>query len=378
MEIKQVPTTEIIPYEKNAKLHPDEQVEWIANSIREFGFKQPLVLDKDNVIVIGHGRLLAAKKLGMETVPCVYANDLNEEQIKALRLADNKTNESLWDFDLLTSELDEIALIDMSDFGFLEDIEFDEEPLEIEEDEQPEEVKTRCNLGDIWQLGDHRLVCGDSTDISVIDRLMDGVKADMVFTDSPYGINAVGDNGEVGADFGIAKKGKYKKIIADDTTETAQQAYDIYSQLCDKMILWGGNYFLDFLPASDGWLIWDKRGESGIRNTFADGEMAWCSFHTPVRIYHQLWNGMIREGEHEKRVHPTQKPIRMLSEILQDFTNEGDIILDVFGGSGSTLIACEQLNRKCYMVELDPHYCDVIIQRWENFTGQEALKIDGN
>lgn len=378
MEIKQVPTTEIIPYEKNAKLHPDEQVEWIANSIREFGFKQPLVLDKDNVIVIGHGRLLAAKKLGMETVPCVYANDLNEEQIKALRLADNKTNESLWDFDLLTSELDEIALIDMSDFGFLEDIEFDEEPLEIEEDEQPEEVKTRCNLGDIWQLGDHRLVCGDSTDISVIDRLMDGVKADMVFTDSPYGINAVGDNGEVGADFGIEKKGKYKKIIADDTTETAQQAYDIYSQLCDKMILWGGNYFLDFLPASDGWLIWDKRGESGIRNTFADGEMAWCSFHTPVRIYHQLWNGMIREGEHEKRVHPTQKPIRMLSEILQDFTNEGDIILDVFGGSGSTLIACEQLNRKCYMVELDPHYCDVIIQRWENFTGQEALKIDGN
>jgi len=164
---------------------------------------------------------------------------------------------------------------------------------------------------------------------------MDGVKADMVFTDSPYGINAVGDNGEVGADFGIAKKGKYKKIIADDTTETAQQAYDIYSQLCDKMILWGGNYFLDFLPASDGWLIWDKRGESGIRNTFADGEMAWCSFHTPVRIYHQLWSG-----------------------------------------SGSTLIACEQKGRTCYMAELSPEYVDVIIARWEKLTGNKAVLLN--
>lgn len=224
--------------------------------------------------------------------------------------------------------------------------------------------------------GGHRLICGDSTDITVIDRLMDGVKADMVMTDAPYGINAVGDNGEVGANFGVAQKGKYAKIIADDTTETAQKAYDILSQICDKLILWGGNYFLDFLPSSDGWLIWDKRGESGIRNTFADGEMAWCSFHTPVRIYHQLWNGMIREGEHEKRVHPTQKPIRMLSEILQDFTSENDVILDGFGGSGSTLIACEQLNRKCFMCELDPGYVDVIINRWEQFTGQKATKID--
>lgn len=373
MEVRNISVKDLIPYDRNTKKHDKTQINNVAESIKQYGFVQPIVIDKDNVVVIGHCRLLAAKQLKMKEVPCVCVEDLTEEQVKALRIVDNKSNESEWDFDILP---DELAELDLSDFDFDFGIEDDAEETEIVEDEAPEApAEPKAKLGDLWQLGSHRLICGDSTDVAVIDRLMDGVKADMVFTDSPYGINAVGDNGEVGADFGIAKKGKYKKIIADDTTETAQQAYDIYSQLCDKMILWGGNYFLDFLPPSDGWLIWDKRGESGIRNTFADGEMAWCSFHTPVRIYHQLWNGMIREGEHEKRVHPTQKPIRMLSEILQDFTNEGDIILDVFGGSGSTLIACEQTGRTCYMAELSPEYVDVIIARYEKLTGNKAVLL---
>ena len=373
MNIESRLLADIVPYAKNAKKHDNRQINNVAESIKQYGFVQPIVIDRDGVIVIGHCRALAAKKLGMEEVPCVCVEDLTDEQVKALRIVDNKSNESPWDFDILP---DELADIDLSDFDFDFGIEDEEEETEIVEDEEPEPpAEPKAKLGDLWQLGSHRLICGDSTDVAVIDRLMDGKKADMVFTDSPYGINAVGDNGQVGADFGIAKKGKYKKIIADDTTETAQQAYDIYSQLCDKMILWGGNYFLDFLPPSDGWLIWDKRGESGIRNTFADGEMAWCSFHTPVRIYHQLWNGMIREGEREKRVHPTQKPIRMLSEILQDFTDDGDIILDVFGGSGSTLIACEQTGRTCYMAELSPEYVDVIIARYEKLTGNKAVLL---
>ena len=373
MNLIDIDINKLIPYANNPRKN-DGAVDPVANSIREFGFKVPIVIDKENNVVCGHTRLKAAKKLGLKTVPCVIADDLNDEQIKAFRLADNKVGElAEWDFDLLSDELDGIFDIDMSDFGF--ELNLDEnEPQEIEEDEVPEEVETRCKLGDIWQLGKHKLICGDSTDPAVIDRLMDGVKADMVFTDSPYGVNIVNDKGKVGAD-NLAKNGVYAPVIGDDTTETAQQAYDIYSQLCDKMILWGGNYFLDFLPPSDGWLIWDKRGESGIRNNFADGEMAWCSFHTPVRIYHQLWNGMIREGEHEKRVHPTQKPIRMLSEILQDFTNEGDIILDVFGGSGSTLIACEQTGRTCYMAELSPEYVDVIIARWEKLAGNKAVLL---
>ena len=130
---------------------------------------------------------------------------------------------------------------------------------------------------------------------------------------------------------------------------------------------------MNFLPFSTGWLIWDKRGENGIRNTFADGEMAWCSFKTPMRIYRQVWNGMIREGEHEKRLHPTQKPVRMLSEIIQDFSDKKEKIMDVFGGSGSTLIACEETERKCYMMELDPKFVDSIIKRWQQHTGEFAI-----
>ena len=215
----------------------------------------------------------------------------------------------------------------------------------------------------------------DSTDKADVDLLMGGDKADMVFTDPPYGIDVVKDN-KVGADFGIAKKGVYSEVIGDDTINTAQQFYNTCID-CDlnRFILFGGNYFTSFLPFSDSWLVWDKRGDSGIRNTFADAEMMWCSFHTPVRVYTQLWNGMIREGEKDKRLHPTQKPIRILSNVLVDFTKDKEIIYDGFGGSGSTLIACEQLNRKCYMMELDPKYCSVIIERWEALTGKEAQNL---
>ena len=373
MQVVEKKIAEIKPYEKNPRKN-DNAVDAVANSIREFGFKSPVVIDKDNVIVCGHTRYKAAKKLGLDKVPCVIADDLTDEQIKAYRLADNKVSElAEWDIDLLGEELDGIFDIDMSDFGF--DLS-DKEDTEIIEDEVPEEVEQVAKMGDIWQLGRHRLMCGDSTDKATVEMLMDGKKADMVMTDPPYGIDVVGDNGEVGANFGVAKKGNYSKVIADDTTDTAKASYEILKELCDKLIIWGGNYFLDFLPSSDGWLIWDKRVDSGIRNTFADGEMAYCSFHTPVRIYHQLWNGMIREGEKEKRVHPTQKPIRMLCDILKDFSKDNDNIFDGFGGSGSTLMACEQLNRNCFMMELDPHYVDVIIARWEKFTGQKAVLLN--
>ena len=376
-EFIQIKIEDLIPYGNNPR-HNEEAVPDVAESIRQCGDLDPIEVDENNVILSGHTRLLALQQQGFTETDVIRYTGLTEEQKTKYRLLANKTGEkATWDLEKLAEELDDLDF-DGFDFGF--DLDLDgilEDEKEIEEDEIPEKAEPRCKLGDIWQLGEHRLICGDSTDVAVIDRLMDGVKADMVFTDSPYGINAVNDDGVCVAygDNHVAQRGKYAKVIGDDTTETAQQAYDIYSQLCDKMILWGGNYFLDFLPPSDGWLIWDKRGESGIRNTFADGEMAWCSFHTPVRIYHQLWNGMIREGEHEKRVHPTQKPIRMLSEILQDFTNEGDIILDVFGGSGSTLIACEQTGRTCYMAELSPEYVDVIIARWEKLTGNKAVLL---
>jgi len=373
----------LIPYANNARTHSDEQIKKIQASLREFGFVNPVLIDKDYGIIAGHGRVEAAKREGMTEVPCVWVEHLTEAQKKAYILADNRLAlDAGWDIDVLKVELEELKEInfDIDLTGFnsdeLSDI-FGEEELEAAEDdyevELPEEPKTK--LGDIYQLGRHRLMCGDSTDKATVERLMDGKNADMVFTDPPYGISVV-KNDMVGADFGIAKKGKYSKIISDETTDTAEAAFNVMQDISDRQIIWGGNYFTQFLPFSDGWIVWNKRGDTEIRNTFADGELAWCSFHTPVRIYSQLWNGMIREGEHEKRVHPTQKPIKTLSAILSDFTEQDDLIADLFGGSGSTLIACEQLNRTCYMMELDPKYCDVIIDRWEQFTGEKAVLIN--
>lgn len=249
-----------------------------------------------------------------------------------------------------------------------------QEAVEDDFDETTDDIEKRCKRGDIWQLGDHCLMCGDSTSIEDLQMLMRGAEVDMVFTDPPYGINIVNSQGKVGAGR-LAKNRTYKPVKNDDSTDTAERNFELLKGLCSRMIIWGGNYFLSFLPPSDGWIVWDKRVDMNSNN-FADGEMAWCSFHTPLRIYHQLWNGMIREGEHENRVHPTQKPVRMLSEVLRDFSGETDNILDCFGGSGSTLMACEQTGRHCYMMEYDEHYCDVIIARWEKFTGRKATKIE--
>lgn len=380
MEIVKININNLKPYKNNAKVHTPEQIEQIKKSIQEFGMNDPIaVWGKDNLIVEGHGRLEALKQLGYNQVDCIRLDHLTDEERKAYTLAHNKlTMNTDFDFDILNSELEDIEDIDMSDFGF--DLDFEDEEKEVEEDDFdidaniPEEPKAK--YGDIYQLGKHRLMCGDSTKEDDIEKLINGNKVDIVLTDPPYGIDIVSENGEVGANFGITKKGNYSKIIADNTTETAKKSYEILKKICNKLIIFGGNYFIDFLETSDGWIIWDKRVDSGIKNTFADGEMAYCNFHTPIRIYHQLWNGMIREGEKEKRVHPTQKPIRMLSEILQDFSKKNEIILDVFGGSGSVLIACEELNRNCYMMELDPKYVDVIIKRYEDFTGRKAIKLN--
>lgn len=387
MQIIELFTKELIPYSNNPR-NNDSAVDAVAASIKEFGFKVPIIVDANNVIVAGHTRLKAALMLGLEKVPCIKADDLSPEQLKAFRLADNKVGElASWDFDKLEQELEDLDSLDldfeMSDFGF-ENIGGGTENPEIIEDDfnetLPEEPKAK--LGDVYELGGHRLICGDCTDVNVIDKLMDGQKVDLVLTDPPYGISIQHDDGRIGSEKKADSKGKrvtgatiYAPFQNDDTTDTAEAAFNLLSNLSNKIILWGGNYFTKFLPFSDGWIVWDKRCQDDMRNNFADGEFAWCSFHTPIRIYHQMWNGMIREGESEKRVHPTQKPVKMLGGIIKDFSQEGNIIVDVFGGSGSTLIACEQLKRRCYMCEIEPHFIDVIISRWEKFTGKKARLI---
>lgn len=388
MEVIDKRIEDIIPYENNPRKN-DDAVDAVANSIKQFGFKVPIVIDQNNVIVCGHTRYKASKKLGLKTVPCVIADDLTEDQIKAFRLADNKTNElAEWDVDMLMQELSEIS-IDMSEFGFIDDA-VDTDYSDVQEDgyEEKEIEEPKSQYGDIYQLGNHRLMCGDSTSIDDVEKLLGGNEIDLVLTDPPYGVDIVqgakvdGDKpfgkGTVGIT-NVCKANEYIPIKGDETTDTARDFYNLISQMSKVQIIFGGNYFTDFLYPSRCWIVWDK--ESPSDNYFADVELAWCSLDHNAKLYRWLWNGMCKKGDKKteglKRVHPTQKPVGMLGEILKDFSEENDIVFDGFGGSGSTLIACEQLNRKCYMIEYEPHYVDVIIDRWEQFTGQKAVKLNG-
>jgi site-specific DNA-methyltransferase (adenine-specific) len=391
MEIINKKIDELIPYEKNPRKN-DEAVDYVANSIKEFGFKVPIVIDKNNVIVAGHTRLKASKKLGLKEVPCIVADDLTEEQIKAFRLADNKVSElAEWDFSILTEELENLD-IDMEQFGF-EDLEIEEEK-EIVEDEVPEvPEEPKAKLGDIYQLGNHRLMCGDSTSEEDIAKLMNGVKADMVFTDPPYGMNLdtnykMGKE-EVRKDLNVKESKGYKKVIGDSIDFKDELITTIFNNFdyCKEIFIWGGDYFPELLKdyKKGNYIVWDKiRNENMEEKGQFEGfglssfELCWSKQKHKKDIVRILWRGLFgteKEFDHQ-RIHPTQKPIKLSSWFIDKYSKENDLIVDIYGGSGSTLIACEQLNRKCYMMELDPHYIDVIIQRWENFTGEKAVKLN--
>ena len=364
----------------NPRVIRDEKFKKLVKSIEEFPKMmalRPMVVNEDMVVLGGNMRLKALKELGYKEVPDEWvksAKDLTDDEIRRFIIADN-VGFGEHDWELLANEWDAAEL---ADWGLdIPGFEVDE-VLEAEEDdyEMPNEIETDIVLGDLFEIGEHRLLCGDSTDSDQVALLMNGQNVDMVFTDPPYGINVV-KNDMVGANFGVAKKGQYKPIANDDTKDVAKEFYQTCVSLgMSDFIIWGGNYFTDFLPFSDGWLIWNKRAGTDIRNTFADGEMAWCSFHTPIRIYDQLWNGMIREGEKEKRVHPTQKPIRMLAEIIDDHI-KGKLIYDGFLGSGSTMVAAHQKSKICYGIEMSPDYCQAIIDRMKKLDPNIVIKRNG-
>jgi DNA modification methylase len=377
MKIETVKISAVKSNPNNPRIIKDDKFKKLVTSIKEFPQMlniRPIVVNDEMIVLGGNMRLKACIEAGLKEIAIIKASELTPEQQNEFIIKDN-VGFGEWNWEDLANSWDTEQL---TEWG-LDIPNFEITNLEAEEDdfEAPEGgIETDIVLGDLFEIGEHRLLCGDSTCSDTVAKLMDGQKADMVFTDPPYGISVV-KNEKVGADFGIAKKGKYSEVIADDTTETAKEFYDTCISLgFDKFIIWGGNYFTDFLPFSDGWLIWNKRAGTDIRNTFADGEMAWCSFHTPIRIYDQLWNGMIREGEKEKRVHPTQKPIRMLSEIIDDHI-KGKLIFDGFLGSGSTMVASHQLKRKCYGMELDPKYCQVIVDRMRKLDTTLVIKKNG-
>ena len=375
----------LIPYARNARTHSDEQIGQIAASIKEWGWTTPILVDETGGIIAGHGRTLAAQRLKMAEVPVMVAKGWSDAKKRAYVLADNKLALNAgWDNEMLALELGEIGDLgfDLDLTGFTAEEISALMPEQIQpgltdEDAVPEvPEKPVTVLGDVWLLGKHRLMCGDSTSIDAIENLTEKQSIDMVFTDPPYGVAVVKD-GMVGADFGVAKKGNYKPIIGDETTDTAIEAYNACVSIgAKKIVLWGGNYFSNKLPPSSCWLVWDKRGDSGIVNTFADCELAWTNMTSPARVHKQLWNGMIREGEKDKRVHPTQKPVALCEWGITNYTEKNASILDLFLGSGSTLMACEKTNRKCFGMEMSPDYCDVIVKRWQDFTGKIATHAE--
>lgn len=240
-----------------------------------------------------------------------------------------------------------------------------EETYEIPEIDK---IKTDIKKGDIYQLGSHRLMCGDATNRKDVEALMNGQKADLLATDPPYGISIVNDKGAVGK-ANVAKLTIYGDFEGDKLFDIKPiLSLDCYNHA----VIWGGNYFADKLPITNSWLIWDKR--AGEASWFSDFELAWSNLGTGPKLFQFIWQGMIRQGPRIKRVHPTQKPVELMRWCMT-LVNPSQTVLDLFGGSGSTLIACEQTNRICYMMEIEPRYCQIIINRWQAYTGKKAVKI---
>jgi site-specific DNA-methyltransferase (adenine-specific) len=399
-EIISLPVSEVRPYEKNPRKNA-EAVKYVKASIEKFGFKVPIVIDSNRVVVCGHTRLMAAKSLGMAEVPCIMASDLTDEQIKAFRLADNKVGEfAEWDDSLLGAELSDIASmgdIDMGDFGF--DLsEFDnigmDEKTEVEEDEVPEEVEPVCKKGEIWLLGDHRLMCGDSTDAEQVAKLMDGEKADLWLTDPPYNVEIVGGSHAISAEE-RKKLGKLTiqndKMDSDTFFQFLHNAFNAAVQVMKdgaSFYIWfASREYVNFELALNSVglqvrqeLIWNK-------NSLVMGRQDYQWKHEPC-LYgwkdgaSHNWYGDRKQTTiidwdrpTKSEDHPTMKPVGLFGYQIQNSSKEGDIILDSFGGSGTTIVACEQIGRKARLMELDPHYCDVIIARWEKLTGQKAVKL---
>jgi hypothetical protein len=381
MKIVEKSVETLIPYIKNSRTHSDAQIAQIAASIKEFGWTNPILVDGENGIIAGHGRLMAARKLGHTKVPVIELKDMTETQKKAYIIADNQlAMNSGWDTSLLTLELTDLQAdgFDLELLGFdTKELNALLEPEVVEgltdEDavpDVPDEPKTK--LGDIYELGKHRLMCGDSTSIDAVDKLINNNKIDLCYTDPPYGINEKGDR--TARKTGLAKNHNFKDF-KDDTIDYAVEAYQIVEGILNipRQVWWGANYYCHALPLSNNWFVWDKRVEDKMVDTQSDCELAWVkSKWSSVRIFRHLWKGFNKDSErNQQRVHPTQKPIA-LAEWSFDYFKEVNSVLDLFGGSGSTLIACEKRNKQAYIMELDPHYCDVIVKRWEDFTGQKA------
>lgn len=403
MQIEYLGIEDIHPYENNPR-NNDGAVDSVAESIRQFGFKQPIVVDRNGVIVAGHTRYKAAEKLGMKTVPCIRADDLTDEEVRKYRLVDNKSAElSFWDDDKLALELDDL---DLDGFDFDWGIELEEEEEEAQEDDfeftAEDDLPAKAKVGDIYQLGRHRLICGDSTIPETLETLMDGKTADLLLTDPPYGVDYTGktadhlkmDNDTYGdkefVDFltaafssalAVTKPGAVFYIWFPDMRRTC---YDMALANCGErpreVLVWEKNVFTlgrqDYQWKHEPCLYGEVGGPEDEITVYDKAIYGWKDGASHV------WNNDRRQSTVLKfdrptrsAEHPTMKPVPLFDYLMKNSSNPGDLVLDPFAGSGTTLITAEQNGRTAYCVELDPKYVDVIIERYESLTGQEAEKI---
>ena len=379
MKIEIADITTIKPYENNPRKLKDSAIEKVAMSIKEYGFRQPIVVDSNRIIVVGHTRYRASKKLGLKEVPITIADNLTPEQINAYRIADNRTNEEAeWDIDLLKTEMKELELADFNldltgfDEDQLNNFLFEEKEGLTDEDEVPEAPEEPITkLGDIWKLGNHRLLCGDSTFIDNIDLVTKKEKVDMVFTDPPYNIDYQG----------VKDKRKIKNDKMDDESFVDFLTSSLLG--CETMyVCCSWQYAHLFREAMikiarkpKAMIIWDKVNPAQhLDKYFKQHEIIYYygDFGGQKTLRGDVWNLKRKKNT----LHPTMKPVELITMALEDQPNK-KTVYDGFLGSGSTIIACEKMDRICYGMELDPKYCDVIVKRWEQFTGKKAELENG-
>ncbi len=393
LKIEYRKTSELIGYVNNSRTHSEDQVSQIAASIKEFGFTNPLLLDESSGIIAGHGRLLAAQKLNLDEVPTITLAGLSESQKKAYVIADNKLALNAgWDDELLALELSELkdGDFDLSLIGFdVDELALLLEPDQVEgltdEDAVPELPETPVSvLGDIWVLGNHRVMCGDSTSIDAVEKLMDGSKADMIFTDPPYGDNHAGMTWAGGG-----KNIKVEKIKNDSNisflSEVCLNANLVSRPDVPKMVFFKWSHYAEVESLFSGFgkpsscCVWDRDEVAAAVFSFNPSH-EFCFFWGSLAVKHNksnlrnVWRCKKEKGS--KLLHPTVKPVEIIADAVDVACKRYGFVVDFFGGSGSTLIACETVGRKSMLMELDEKYVDVIIQRWQEYTGKEATHAD--
>ena len=378
-EIRKI--SELKEWENNPRTISDKAYQRLKEAIEKRGFHDIIKIDENNVVLSGNQRLKILKELGYKEVECkVPDGKLTQKQKEQVALESN-IQDGEWDMDRLAEEFSDV----MEEIGFGDLLPDIVEEVEEDDYEEPEDLETTVVLGDIYQLGEHRLMCGDSTKIEDVEKLMNGQKADMVLTDPPYGMSLDTDwselKGSKNTKMSIGGGGVYKPVIGDNEDFNPQfilGTLEMFSY-CKEVFMWGGDYYCKLLPDTGTWIIWDKRlNDSADKVIGSSFEVLWSKYKHKKDIIRQKWAGVygLSSQDTRKRVHPTQKPLEVSAWVLERYSEEENIIVDIFGGSGSTLIACEQTNRKCYMMEIDPYYCQVIIDRWEKFTGKEAIKLE--